>query len=284
MTQLASEKQSANIKRKIMFNAFWLINATATFLFGLEFVGVVFVGIYALLPIQLSTAQTLAAVTGGIASLAVLDVAYRGWQWQQMNTAETMPQVVIAWVMGWFSFLLSCAYSALVLVLSMPLFGLTTEQTAWVHMFGGVSFIVITIAHLLAAVTYEQASISYKEQSVLVNMSANRETERLDFIEKVQRQALLQTRAQVNTHADLLAGEFQEIWAADLLQASRPKRLQLPPQTARGDDLAAIQADIDAIEGYIPEGVFDGLEDDIDGGEDTPLSVRVPISLNGHGH
>jgi len=298
--KLASEKQAADARRWLMFQAFWLINATATFLFGLEFVGVVFVGLFAMLPIAIGTAETLGAVTGGIASLAVLDVAYKGWMWQAMNTAETMKQVTIARAMGWFAFLLSCAYSAIVLVLAMPLFGLTSEQTAWVHLFGGVSFIVITIAHLLAAVVYEQSSIAYKEAAVLVNMKANMETERLDFVETVQRQALLQTRGEINTHADGLASEFQRIWAGELLASTRPKQLtqtvlsapaparlaaEAPADDVRlgtvttNDDTAVSSAEVDVDDWQ------ELLSGDTPRGADNPLLATIPTpSQNGRGH
>jgi hypothetical protein len=234
---LASELTRNNLIKSIMFWTFWGINATATFIFGFEFVGVVFAGLFATLPISLMAALTFANIAGGIAALAVLDLAYKGWQFQEMNTAETMAQVWIARVMAWLSFMISCSYSAIVLALGMPLLGLTAEQTTWIHLYGGFTFIAITILHLFAATVYQQGGIAHKERATLVNMSANMTTEQLDHIAKMNKQALLLMREDIvadiptyaNMHRELLGAKMREVLAP---KDSRPDTPLLASSTA----------------------------------------------------
>ena len=220
---LASEISRNTAIRAVMFWTFWAINALATFVFGFEFVGVLFYGIFALLPISPEGATTFANIAGGVAALAVLDLAYKGWEFQGMNTAETMTQVWIARVMGWLSFLLSCAYSAIVLALSMPLFGLTTEQTTWIHLFGGVSFIFITILHLFAANLYQRGGIAHRERATMVSMNANITTEQLDHISTMNKQALLLMREDIMAEVPVYANMHRTLLGAKMREALTPK-------------------------------------------------------------
>jgi len=124
----------------------------------------------------------------------------------------------------------------------------------------------------------------------------------------VQRQALLQTRGEIDTHADRLSGEFQQIWAGELLEATRPKQLQtvLPaPATAPAPASARLAADTPADDVRLSplandtavssaEAEADDDDDDwqefLSGdtpnqGADNPLLATIPTpSQNGRGH
>ena len=232
MEKLDTDIQKEAAYKAATFMAFWVINATTTYLFGALYVSSVWGAIVTPLPISSATQANIAALLGGLSALAVLDIAYLRWGKIQL-TASSIEQFNIAKTAKVISFVLSLVYTAIVLFTTSFSSLLSAELIGWLDVFGAVSFVGVVVAHLLFAHLYKESDPAHKAMAERVKLSGYMTSEQMAYKSSVTMDALRGAKGHAQQHKQRLVDSLGEAWGHDLINGlNQPTKKQIELVTA----------------------------------------------------
>ena len=218
----------------VTFWSFWAINALTTALFGFENLGALFAPLLGVFPFAPSTVATLASLCGAIAALMMLDVAYRLWNSIRLNGAETSQQMNWALAAERGAFYISLTYTALEMVMLVWGHLLPPVWKTILEIYGAVSFVGMTIFHLMAGRQYLTYAPRTQEAQVVATIRGRATTERLAQLESMANEALRQAKPNIEQGVAEITATLSQSLTREVLgymmvnAATAPRQIAAP--------------------------------------------------------
>ncbi|MDB4431160.1 hypothetical protein N9137_02095 [Pseudomonadales bacterium] len=215
--KLTSEIEKESRNRKTFFFALWLLNAVTTFVFGMEYIDGLYIGLIE--PLRMGDYGTLvfSQILGGLSALLVLDIAYKKWG-QIAKTSTTNIQLRSAKFAGDVSFYLSLTFSAIVFITKIFNSLVTTDLVQTLDTVGAVSFVGAIIIHLVCWRTFSEGGATEIELADSLKFEANNHTEALAIKRNSQSKSLIKARKEMDRLEAVIAAAQSETIVAEMIR------------------------------------------------------------------
>lgn len=259
---LAGEAATHSRYAEATFAAFWAFNAITTFVFGYSYVYPLFSILFDALPISPTTQLLFARVTGGVAALIVLDIAYTRWHHIALHASDTHEQVSVALWAEKISFYLSLIYTGIVMMLTTFQNVLPPGLTTWVEWFAAITFVFVTCYHLIAWKKWRDHHPAVMSQLTQSKIQGLHLTQQLHFDETTMRKALGAATQVAQAQQPQLVSLLGHTWGENLINRVAAHNKPITPQAQQPHK--------------------EGETAHTDPHQFQP--TRDPIHLNGHNH
>lgn len=237
-SRLTTEVQKNGRQAKLTFFAFWLVNAVTTFQFGVLYVEALYRPLFEMLPISELGVATLAAISGGLSALLVLDVAYMRWQFIKLNCCETAEQYEAAKSAEGVSFILSLAYTGIALATTVFVNLIPPGLLNWIDIFGAVSFVGVCIYHLICWKQWSDNAPAVRETENVTTTAGQQLSERLAYEGEVMRSALIEAKSHADGYKDQIAAQLGKQWGEAMVLQLTSGQSQPTDEEQTTDEIA----------------------------------------------
>jgi len=214
--KLNSERKADERNEKAFFTGLWLVNASTTFVFGMQYISSLFTDLLTPLRMGEYGLDTSSKVLGGVCAVLVLDLAYKKWDSIGL-TAKTNEQLRYARIGKWTAFSFSIIFTAIVF-LTTAFKGLVNDSLIeTLDMVGAGMFIFVVALHLVCMALYRDNNIDKRRYVSQTKVKAHKESEQFAFNEDVTRSTLIEVANNTQAFKDAIVAEQSKVFMAELL-------------------------------------------------------------------